>query len=358
MNINTPANQPTPNWRKTILLSGGMILLCCFGTLCYFGLLFYVVDQDISLIPSPTLNPNCEETACLNACIRRLPDFANIHLSAYKDELDKVEGGFILASYWIRPIDGQLEQPSKFEVPDYLKAYQDDIQLHTYIWNYFNKIFPTNDKINLSYITFYMDTNDRRFAASVSKSANGKWNMYVNLIEFDTAQDTTKILVHEYGHIVTLNDKEVEEISVGYDGDINRKEFEIKRAECGDNFFTGYKCADSNSYLNLFGNRFWNGQLYKDWITVFLQSDDVESVYHSAIDRFYLKYPDQFVTSYAATNPHEDIAESWTEFIMRPKPVGDTIADQKVLFFYEYPELVQARNDILQAVCQFAIDQK
>jgi hypothetical protein len=59
-----------------------------------------------------------------------------------------------------------------------------------------------------------------------------------------------------------------------------------------------------------------------------------------------------------AANPPEDIAESWTEFVLRPKPVGASIAEQKALFFYEFPELVQTRREILQGVCQFALDQK
>ena len=81
-------------------------------------------------------------------------------------------------------------------------------------------------------------------------------------------------------------------------------------------------------------------------------------VYKTAIHKFYAEYPDQFISEYAATNPVEDIAESWTEFVMRPKPIGTSIADKKVLFFYEYPELVQIRGEILQGVCKYASEQK
>lgn len=78
--------------------------------------------------------------------------------------------------------------------------------------------------------------------------------------------------------------------------------------------------------------------------------------YRTALDEFYANHREQFVSPYAATNPREDIAESWTEFILRPKPSGTSIADQKVLFFYEFPELVQAREEIIQGVCQYAVD--
>jgi hypothetical protein len=51
------------------------------------------------------------------------------------------------------------------------------------------------------------------------------------------------------------------------------------------------------------------------------------------------------------TNPEEDIAESWSFFILSPKPAGNTIAEQKILFFYNYSELVQLRNEILNNLC-------
>ena len=76
------------------------------------------------------------------------------------------------------------------------------------------------------------------------------------------------------------------------------------------------------------------------------------------VHEFYSKYPDQFVSEYAATNPREDIAESWTEFVMRPKPTDTSTADQKVQFFYEYPELVETRRQILQGICKYASEEK
>ena len=66
---------------------------------------------------------------------------------------------------------------------------------------------------------------------------------------------------------------------------------------------------------------------------------------------FYRKYSDQFLTEYAATSPEEDIAESWAFFILSPKPEQNSIANEKILFFYEYSELVQLRQEILTRLC-------
>ena len=55
---------------------------------------------------------------------------------------------------------------------------------------------------------------------------------------------------------------------------------------------------------------------------------------------------------YAVTDISEDIAETWAFFVLSPRPQGDTMADQKLLFFYQYPELVQVRQHILENLCK------
>jgi hypothetical protein len=82
-------------------------------------------------------------------------------------------------------------------------------------------------------------------------------------------------------------------------------------------------------------------------------TDDLDS-YYDEIYTFYENHQDEFVDDYAATNASEDIAESFAYFVFAPKPAGDTIAEQKILFFYAYPELAQLRSDILQSFCEIA----
>lgn len=42
----------------------------------------------------------------------------------------------------------------------------------------------------------------------------------------------------------------------------------------------------------------------------------------------------------------EDIAEVWIHFVVQALPDGDTVTEQKILFFYDYPELVELRSEI------------
>jgi len=355
--MNETTSASSPSTRKIVAAIGALIILCCLGIVCYSTTLFYVVDKNISLIPTPTIDLACADSVCLNVCISRLPGFSVAPLLKHKAELDKKEGGYELAKYWVRQTDKQLQSMSTPGVPDYLKAYQDDIVLHNRIWNYLNQAFPFGNTIHLSYIDFYVDTNPERVSASVWES-NGKWTLSINLIEFDTPQDTFEILTHEYGHLLTLNDTQVKAISIDYQGNMTRKDFDTRLAQCNGDFFTGDECTARGTYLNRFGERFWTGELYETWINAVFLVDKKSGLHDAALQKFYNSYSDQFVTEYAATNPDEDIAESWTEFILRPKPMGTSIANQKILFFYDFPELIQMRTQIMHGICQNAADHK
>ena len=87
------------------------------------------------------------------------------------------------------------------------------------------------------------------------------------------------------------------------------------------------------SYLDDFINTFWQD-------TEYLEKVRNEEIYA------YDDTPNSFITEYAATNPGEDIAESFTYFVLRAKPTGNTIADKKLRFFYEYKQLDSLRKQI------------
>ncbi|HEU0291661.1 MAG TPA: hypothetical protein VFR47_02945 [Anaerolineales bacterium] len=346
-------SSPQPSAWKVWAVLGALLLICCLGVLCYWMALFVVVDRNISLVPTATLNPTCETANCLNACIRRLPDFEIAPLGNRWSELSKKEGGYELARYRLDEQTSELKQVAQPTVPEYLGPYQTDTQLHQRIWNYFTGIFPNDTELHVSYMAVYMDSSEDRYQASIW-NLDGKWRLYINLVEFNDPESVVDTLAHEYGHMLTLNGNQVTALPDEYGLEREQTDFDKMRAKCNGQFFSGYECAIEKSYLNEFGNRFWVGDVYDTWVQVFLLSEKDQS----AIDEFYTKYSDQFVTDYAATNPHEDIAESWTEFIMRPKPTGTSIADQKILFFYEFPELVQLRSEVIYNVCQYAITQK
>jgi len=104
-----------------------------------------------------------------------------------------------------------------------------------------------------------------------------------------------------------------------------------------NNYFTGEGCSNADSYINKIYEIGWadiEGELNN------INTDD--DFYD-----FYDKYADRFVTEYAATNPGEDVAEVFTVFVtMDSRPTGNSIADQKIKAMYEFPELVELRDQI------------
>lgn len=125
-------------------------------------------------------------------------------------------------------------------------------------------------------------------------------------------------LVHELFHTMSLNASQL-------------MLFSPKNADLYvDEEYGSFK---KDSYINSFYKQFWKDEM-KDY-------ERFESA-----EAYYERHPKNFVTEYAASDVTEDISESFSYFVLKDKPKGETIADQKILFFYSYPELVSYREKV------------
>lgn len=143
-------------------------------------------------------------------------------------------------------------------------------------------------------------------------------------------RDMAITLLHEYGHILTMNKTQVD----------NGKR---AAALCKKTVFVETRiagCSTKKSYLNAFVKKFWT----QEELDASLEASAKGS------DSFYRANRSSFVTKYAASNAIEDIAESFADFVLRKKPTGTTEKDLKILFFYDYPELVKERARIRSAI--------
>jgi len=81
--------------------------------------------------------------------------------------------------------------------------------------------------------------------------------------------------------------------------------------------------------------------MYDEWYML-VDGESEDQVYE-----FYQDYTDEFLTEYAATDPTEDIAESFAHFVLFDMPdQAETIAEEKIVFFYDFPKLVSLRNTL------------
>jgi hypothetical protein len=202
------------------------------------------------------------------------------------------------------------------------------------IWDQIAALSP--DTFTAAYIESYgvfSDSKSDTLAYVHDEDGNGKWQVVVNVAGYEssTPRERATTLIHELGHVVTLNASQVNP-NVGEDTCIT------------PHFFTGEGCTKAGTYMGDFVNAFWS-------------ASDVRTVGGGAGDnadaaqKLYDTKPDAFVTDYAATNPGEDIAESFALFILDTKnsaPV--TVAEKKVAFLYAYPSIVSFRDDMRQAL--------
>ncbi|MBC8506108.1 MAG: hypothetical protein ISR58_22515 [Anaerolineales bacterium] len=242
-------------------------------------------------------------------------------------------------------IDGNLiVNPEEVSISDDLLAYQEDTDSHQKIWVYYANLIPPNHRTNLTQFVIFTDGQEEVMAA-VEQDVNDpeKWVLAVDIVDAENPQELTYTLIHEFGHLLTLNANQVDPDEDIFEDPENDEIYE-EAVEACPQYFPGEGCSLPNSYIHLFVERFWF-DLFDEWDEINYVEDDDE--YYAMLDEFYYAHQDQFVTDYAATNPGEDIAESWTHFVLQPKPEGDTVSEQKVLFFYEFPELVELREKIV-----------
>lgn len=212
---------------------------------------------------------------------------------------------------------------------------------HQEIWDYYVKLIPSQYRTEVVGFDIFSDGKEGTYAAVYQDSEDPlKWRLAVDP---DDAYDGEKIndkdltfsLIHEQGHVLTLNVSQIElniEIArAGTDDQIGQLTKEAEQ-KCQPQYFVGEGCSKRDSYINIFFQRFWK-DIYEQW-----RNSDPE--------QFYQQYKDRFVTEYAGSNPSEDIAESWTAFVLKDRPADQGVAEAKVLIFYNYPELKTLREAI------------
>lgn len=188
-------------------------------------------------------------------------------------------------------------------------------------------VFSDNNRINKNGMSGLIEsvdgTNNSRFVLSIDVTDI----YYGNKLDLETFLN---LLVHEFFHLVSLNDSQISSIPT-----------------VGVKLYEGY--TFENSYINSFYKKFWNNSLGKrleflelDGKLSFIQKESVR-------EELYKYNKDKFVSTYAMTNMVEDIAVSFEEFVrMNKSYLGNNLKDKKIEFFYSYPELVRYKNHFIQ----------
>lgn len=100
----------------------------------------------------------------------------------------------------------------------------------------------------------------------------------------------------------------------------------------------------SNPVLNEnFKSKFWTTLDYQHQVIAEAASDAKR---FDILGSYFDINKDRFVSDYATLSPDEDMAETFVSFVLEPKPVGYTVSERKILFFYEKNELIDLREKL------------
>ncbi len=214
---------------------------------------------------------------------------------------------------------------SDYDVAGKDLEYQNDIIKHQEIWGLIKKIVIPEYRNKLKEMLIFNGEKENLDAYVVNISKDTKeWRIGV-AINYAYNKDYSKSkrleynLVHEFGHIVALNNDEVN--------------LEKDEKQCVSYYTLGV-CTKPDSYMNLFYQEFW-----KDMMAEYKNGRNID---------FYRNNKEKFVSKYASVSPVEDFAETFACFITKDLPDSNSlhIKDIKVLFFTKYPELMKMRDTI------------
>lgn len=213
---------------------------------------------------------------------------------------------------------------------------KDEMELYQKFWKHVKTIVPSSYVDMLTKFEINTDGFGNVMAHVVEEETDlSIWRLAVDLKDSANANgeftsEFNNTVIHEFAHVMTLNKSQMQ-----MDEITDKNTFEVQEG-----------ILKKQSYLNRFYDKFWK-EIYKEHQKA--SDEDYENAMPSggdAVFAFYEKYEDRFVTDYAATNPGEDIAESYRVFVVEKKPTGNTIKDKKILFFYEVKDFVKIREEI------------
>ena len=218
-----------------------------------------------------------------------------------------------MAEYWIQEDETLRPDPESPFRPDGDREVE-----YEALWAQMRGLLPEGSWAAFSRFTVFTDGADETLAyVAALDGAGERWEIAVDPADAGDGDWFTETVLHEYTHYLTLNAGQVT----------------YTAAQTADTYNEEGMAAVPGSYLDDFYQAFWSDYL-----------DDRRANPES--DRFFLRHEDDFVTDYAATDPSEDIAESFTYFVLWPRQGGGSVWEQKLDFFYGYPELVELRAGI------------
>ncbi len=191
----------------------------------------------------------------------------------------------------------------------------EELEYHENLWFSFSWLIPESERREITQFEVFESGNTLAYVTLHDE--NGEyWTLGMNNKNIELASEILVTYLHEYAHFLSLNQNEID--------------YWKDEAGCDTLYLQDSGCFYEDAYLTSFYREFWEVPGYGD------------------IDEF-------FVSNYARESPEEDFSESFAHFVLTQTPEGDTVREGKILFFYEFEELVQLRTEILSRVATWLV---
>lgn len=216
----------------------------------------------------------------------------------------------------------------------------EDTESHERVWDLFSRI--TGEDYEDLIDTFVVFTDGpQNILAAVAPTPPGldTWTFYIDGADLEDEDELLLTLAHEYAHILTLETGQVTYDEAFLDPNDGG-------TPCGDLVPFDQGCANAGSYWEAY-YPFWE-PLEQEHAAIDQLADEDE--YLAALEDFYLEHQDEFVSSYAPTSQAEDMAESFSYWMVSDEDLFDGIAQEKIDFWNQFPELVAERENARAAL--------
>ena len=178
-------------------------------------------------------------------------------------------------------------------------------------WDYFLAIATREfARENIALVSFYNNPkSDTMASVSQNETNNQKWDLEINMKYGEDKPTLIFTLVHEFGHLYSLNKTQVPTDKI--------ENCPTLRLEEG--------CPTNISLISQFQNKFWK--------------DIVADPNTNNYGEHYLNRENSFVSQYAGTNVLEDFAETLAFYAVKDDSEAIQIAKEKINFMNSNPKI-------------------
>ncbi len=165
------------------------------------------------------------------------------------------------------------------------------------------------------------------------------------------------VLAHESIHAITLQNNQFENLLKKEEN--TRESFLLNENNCKPNYFNSDGCFESDSLINCYYIKFWNGNMKYEFDQIQNKTNLTSDEFQKNLAQWGQKYKSQFLTKRSIESPEEDLAEIFSYAVTNVKmglnpstSITPEIAE-KIKFVESQPELIQFKKEFNESFNEY-----